>query len=149
MSQDYYLAQLNIAKTLAPLESPKLKEFVDNLDRINGIAESSPGFVWRLKDDTGNATEISAFDDPNIIVNMSVWQDIQSLKQFMFKTDHASFLMRREQWFEKPTQPTYVLWWMPKTHTPTLDEAKQKLAHLREHGDTEHAFSMRKVYAAP
>ncbi|MBE1300117.1 MAG: DUF3291 domain-containing protein [Alteromonadaceae bacterium] len=149
MSQDYYLAQLNIAKTLAPLESPKLKEFVDNLDRINGIAESSPGFVWRLKDDTGNATEISAFDDPNIIVNMSVWQDIQSLKQFMFKTDHASFLMRREQWFEKPTQPTYVLWWVPKSHTPTLDEAKQKLAHLREHGDTEHAFSMRKVYAAP
>ncbi len=142
----YHLAQLNIGKTLAPLDSPELKEFVDNLERINTIAEQSPGFIWRLKDDTGNATGISAYDDPNIIVNMSVWQDVDSLKQFMFKTDHAYFLKQRNLWFVPQKQATYVLWWVPAGHLPTLDEAKAKLDWLNSNGESPDAFSLRKPF---
>lgn len=149
MAADYHLAQLNIGKTLAPLDSPQLQEFVDNLERINAIAEATEGFVWRLQDDSGNATDISAYDDPDIIVNLSVWRDVASLKQFMFKTDHATFLQRRGEWFEKAKTATYVLWWVPAGHIPSLEEAKQRLMRLQELGDSPEAFSMRKPFAAP
>ncbi|NMP31059.1 DUF3291 domain-containing protein [Thalassotalea sp. M1531] len=140
------LAQLNIATALAPIDSPQLKDFVDNLDYINGIAEQSPGFIWRLKDETGNATDIQLFDNPQTITNMSVWQDAEALKNFMFKTDHIKFFKRKAQWFEKPTKATYVLWWIDEGHTPTLAEAKDKLAQLQQHGESEQAFSFKKLY---
>ena len=140
------LAQLNIATALAPLDSPQLAEFVDNLDRINAIAEQSPGFIWRLKDDTGNATDIQAFDNPLTIVNMSVWQDVEALKTFMFMTDHLGFMKRKAQWFEKSPQATYVLWWIDADHQPTIAEAKEKLAYLRDHGESPAAFSFKQVF---
>lgn len=138
-----HLAQLNIAKVKYPLESIEMKEFVDNLEPVNATAESSEGFVWRLKDDSGNATQIQAFDDPAIITNMSVWESIEALKNFMFRTHHVDFLRRKKEWFEKLPEDSYVLWWIPEGHRPTLQEAKERLYHLRENGDTPYAFSFK------
>ena len=140
------LAQLNIARVLAPLESPMMQEFVDNLGPINTIAENSPGYIWRLQDDSGDATSIEVFDDPLIIVNMSVWESVESLKDFMFKTHHLTFLKRKAEWFGKMQEPNHVLWWIEKGTIPTVQEAKRRLIHLREHGDSAYAFSFRNLY---
>ncbi|PTP40189.1 DUF3291 domain-containing protein [Vibrio splendidus] len=137
------LAQLNIALTKYPLDAPEIKEFVDNLELVNGIAESSEGFVWRLKDESGDATNIQAFDDPNMIVNMSVWDSVDSLKNFMFRTHHRDFMRRKGDWFHRLPEDTYVLWWIEEDHIPTLEEAIERLEHLREIGDTPYAFTFK------
>lgn len=137
------IAQLNIAKAKFPLDSNEMKEFVDNLDPINMLAEASDGFVWRLQDDNGDATSIQAFDDPSIIVNMSVWQSIDSLKDFMFRTHHREFLKRKSEWFVAMPEDTYVLWWVTTGHIPTIEEAKERLLFLRENGDSPHAFTFK------
>ncbi len=138
-----HLAQLNIATAKYDLEALEMKEFMDNLDPINAIAESSSGFVWRLQDENGDATAIQAFEDPRTIVNMSVWQSIDSLKDFMFRTHHKSFLTRKKEWFEKATEDTYVLWWIPEGTIPTIKEAIEKLNDLRENGDSPQAFTFK------
>lgn len=112
------LAQLNIALAKYPLDAPEIKEFGDNLELVNGIAESSEGFVWRLKDESGDATNIQAFDDPNMIVNMSVWDSVDSLKNFMFRTHHRDFMRRKGDWFHRLPEDTYVLWWIEETIFP-------------------------------
>lgn len=137
------LAQLNIALAKYPLDAPEIKEFVDNLELVNGIAESSEGFVWRLKDESGDATNIQAFDDPNMIVNMSVWDSVGSLKNFMFRTHHRDFMRRKGDWFHRLPEDTYVLWWIEEDHIPTLEEAIERLEHLRETGDTPYAFTFK------
>ena len=137
------LAQLNIALAKYPLDAPEIKEFVDNLELVNGIAESSEGFVWRLKDESGDATNIQAFDDPNMIVNMSVWDSVDSLKNFMFRTHHRDFMRRKGDWFHRLPEDTYVLWWIEEDHIPTLEEAIERLEHLREIGDTPYAFTFK------
>ncbi|MEZ8724277.1 DUF3291 domain-containing protein [Vibrio pomeroyi] len=137
------LAQLNIALAKYPLDAPEIKEFVDNLELVNGIAESSEGFVWRLKDESGDATNIQAFDDPNMIVNMSVWDSVDSLKNFMFCTHHRDFMRRKGDWFQRLPEDTYVLWWIEEDHIPTLEEAIERLEHLREIGDTPYAFTFK------
>ncbi|MEZ8058326.1 DUF3291 domain-containing protein [Vibrio splendidus] len=137
------LAQLNIALAKYPLDAPEIKEFVDNLELVNGIAESSEGFVWRLKDESGDATNIQAFDDPNMIVNMSVWDSVDSLKNFMFRTHHRDFMRRKGDWFHRLPEDTYVLWWIEEDHIPTLQEAIERLEHLREIGDTPYAFTFK------
>ncbi|MEZ9386751.1 DUF3291 domain-containing protein [Vibrio lentus] len=137
------LAQLNIALAKYPLDAPEIKDFVDNLDLVNGIAESSEGFVWRLKDESGDATNIKAFDDPNMIVNMSVWDSVDSLKNFMFRTHHRDFMRRKNEWFHRLAEDTYVLWWVEDDHIPSLDEAIERLDHLREVGDTPYAFTFK------
>ncbi|OBT26018.1 hypothetical protein A9266_05330 [Vibrio tasmaniensis] len=137
------LAQLNIALAKDPLDAPEIKDFVDNLDLVNGIAESSEGFVWRLKDESGDATNIKAFDDPNMIVNMSVWDSVDSLKNFMFRTHHRDFMRRKNEWFHRLAEDTYVLWWVEDEHIPSLDEAIERLDHLREVGDTPYAFTFK------
>lgn len=142
------IAQLNIAKAKYPLDAPEISDFVDNLDRINGIAEQSEGFVWRLKDDAGDATNIKLFDDPSIIVNMSVWQSIESLKQFMFKTDHRNFMRRKSEWFEPLEHANYVLWWWSDAEMPDTEQALLRLSHLRRHGETAYAFSFKKTFEA-
>ena len=106
------LAQLNIALAKYPLDAPEIKDFVDNLDLINGIAEESEGFIWRLKDDSGDATSIKLFDDPNMIVNMSIWESTDSLKNFMFRTGHRDFMRRKSEWFHRLAVDSYVLWWV-------------------------------------
>jgi uncharacterized protein YlbG (UPF0298 family) len=144
----YQLAQLNIATVLAPMDSPQLKDFADNLDRVNSIAESSLGFVWRLQDDSGNATELQYFVDPDIIVNMSVWESVQSLKDFMFKTVHIDFLKRKKEWFFSSQSATYVLWWIEKDHIPSVEEAMVRLEYLRKNQESPYAFSFKKVFSA-
>lgn len=142
------LAQLNIALAKYPLESPEISEFVDNLDAINAIAESSEGFIWRLKDESGDATNIKAFDDPKMIVNMSVWQDVDCLKNFMFRTNHRNFMRRKAQWFEKLNTDSYVLWWIADDHIPTIEEALARLAILRKDGDSPQAFTFKSNFTA-
>ncbi len=141
-----YLAQLNIGKLRYPIDHPNTQEFVENIDRINQLAEASPGFVWRLKDDTGNATSIQVFSDPMMIVNMSVWESIDSLKQFVYRSDHIQIMQKRQQWFEKYDEPFVVLWWVTEGYLLTLSDAKQKLALLTKKGATVEAFSFRKTF---
>lgn len=144
----HHLAQINVARTRAPLDSELMRDFTNALDEINALAEASPGFVWRLKEDNGNATAVRAFPDPQLIVNMSVWQDLPSLKDYVYRSMHGRFFGRRAEWFEKMTTPHLVLWWIPAGTTPTLDEAKARLQILHERGETAQAFTFRSPFAA-
>lgn len=143
----YHLAQLNIAWMKAPLASPQMADFVANLERINALAEGSPGYIWRLQDEAGDATAIRPFGD-EVLVNMSLWRDVQSLSDYVYKSAHTEMLKRRREWFERVEQAHQVLWWVPTGHRPSVDEAAERLAHLREHGATEHEFTFRHAFAA-
>jgi hypothetical protein len=147
MSQ-YRLVQLNIARMKEPLESPSMADFVANLDRINMLAEQSSGFVWGLKDESGNAAAIRPFGD-DIIVNMSVWEDVGSLSSYAFKSEHVEIMRRRREWFERMAEAFAVLWWTPKNHIPSVVEAKERLEHLRKFGATPHAFTFKDAFPAP
>lgn len=142
----YHLAQLNIGKLLHPIDHPDIAEFAENLDRINDLAETSKGFVWRLKDDSGNATDIHAFGDPLIIVNMSVWETLDDLKAFVFKSSHMEILKKRSLWFEKMPSAHMVLWWVRQGHIPTIEEARQKLDTLDKLGENPAAFTFKKTF---
>ena len=143
-----HLAQLNIAKAKYPLDSPQLQEFVDNLVPVNEIADKSEGFIWRLQDDSGDATNIQAFSDPNIIVNMSTWTSTDALKNFMFRTHHRDFLRRKSEWFENIPQDSYVLWWVSQGHVPTIAEGLQRLDYLRVNTDSPYAFTFKSNFSA-
>ncbi|MEM7312341.1 MAG: DUF3291 domain-containing protein [Planctomycetota bacterium] len=145
----YQLAQLNIARFMKPADHPDNADFVNNLDRVNAIAEKQPGFVWRLTGDGNDALDVQAFDDPNIAVNMSVWEDLDSLADFAYRNeDHLAIMRRRAEWFEK-TKVHLVLWWVEAGHVPTLDEAKDRLNALIADGPSENAFTFRSPYPAP
>jgi len=144
-----HLAQLNIALAKAPLDDPLLADFMAQLDAVNALAESTPGFVWRLKSDSGNATDIRAFDDPRMIVNMSVWDSVDALFAFTYKTAHAKVMNRRKEWFEPLPGPHMALWWIPVGTRPTVDEAKQRLDHLDTHGPTAAAFTFKVRFPPP
>lgn len=149
MNSAYHLAQINIGRLLAPMEDPRIKDFTQALPAINLLAESSDGFIWRLKDETDNATSIQAFSDPLVIVNMSVWESLEALQNYAFQSGHAQYLRRRREWFEPMQTAHLALWWIPKGHKPTLEEAKERLRHLDTHGDSEFAFTFRKTFSAP
>ncbi len=142
----WHIAQLNVATAVAPLDSPELADFVAALDGVNALAEASPGFVWRLKSDGGNATNIRASDDPNFLVNMSVWESLEALSAFVYRSVHAEVMGRRRDWFHKPGQAYQVLWWVPAGQPPALEEALNRLDHLRRHGSTAHAFTFKDRY---
>ncbi|HEU5134550.1 MAG TPA: DUF3291 domain-containing protein [Steroidobacteraceae bacterium] len=144
----YQLAQLNIAALKAPLDSPELKDFVDNLDRINALAEASPGFVWRLKGDGNDATSLRPLGD-NIIVNMSVWRDVDSLRNYVYQSAHVAILKRKREWFTRMAEAPFALWWIPEGHEPTIAEAVARLEHLRKHGATAEAFTFGEAFSAP
>lgn len=149
---DYHLAELNIGTLNHPLDAPETEEFTAALDRINDLAEASPGFIWRLKDEDGNSSSyvsLSEIDDPLVIANYSIWQDVESLKEFMYRTDHMSFLRRRTDWFSVPTEPITVCWWEPAGSIPTLDQAYQRLKHLRANGPTEVGWPLSKPFDMP
>ncbi len=135
-----HLAQLNIARLKFPIDSPEVSEFVDNLDRINALAERSDGFAWRLTDDNGNATDTPAFDDPMLITNMSVWRDAESLEHFVWNTVHKQIYRKRAEWFSVMDKQHFVMWWVDEGYQPTLEEAKRRLQHLHESGDSDFAF---------
>lgn len=123
--------------------------FVEELDPINELADTSPGFVWRLQTEEGNATSIDAFDDPLLLVNLSVWEDVASLKEFTYRSRHREPLRKRGKWFERMQEPHAVLWWIGDDHIPDVAEAKERLAYLREHGPTERAFTLNHPKQAP
>ncbi|MBP1850616.1 DUF3291 domain-containing protein [Rhizobium halophytocola] len=135
-----HLAELNIATLKYPLDDPRVAPFVDALDRVNTIAERLDGFVWRLKEESGNATDIRAFDDPMTIVNLSVWRDAEALENFVWKTVHKQFYARRAEWFSIMDKQHFVLWHVEEGHRPDMQEAKQRLEALNKHGDSDHAF---------
>lgn len=145
----YHLAQVNISRLLAPIDDPLIADFKAALDPINALAESSPGFVWRLKSDGGNATNIQAFDDELIIVNMSVWESLDALRAFAFQSAHTPFMKRRREWFSKFPTNQVALWWVPENHIPTVDEAKERLQSLDILGDTPFAFTFKTLFQAP
>jgi len=143
---NYHLAQVNIAKMLAPLDNPVMADFVANLDQINQVAEASEGFVWRLQD-YGNATSIRIYDDDFLLVNMSVWKDVDSLFQFAYKSQHIEIFKRRKEWFDKMSQMHMALWFVPNGHQPSVEEATHRLDHIRLHGETPYAFSFKKKFS--
>jgi hypothetical protein len=147
MSQ-YELAQLNIAVMKGPLESPRMADFVANLDRINALADTSPGFVWRLQTEDGDATALRPFGEW-ILVNISVWKDLAALSNFVYKSAHVEIMRRRREWFEQMSEAFVVLWWVPKGHRPTIAEAREKLELLRQHGPTPEAFNFRRAFLPP
>ncbi len=146
MSPSFHLAQINVGRILAPLDGPELKPFVDNLDRINALAEQSPGFVWRLTGEGDNATDIHAFDDPTMLMNMSVWTDLASLGAYVYRSDHIEIMRRRREFFETPTAPFMALWWVPAGTLPTIAEGVARLERLRRDGPTPHAFTFRQPF---
>lgn len=145
----YHLAQLNIGRLQAPLDSPQLEGFVAALEPINAIADRAPGFVWRLQTEDGDATSIRAFDDDMLLVNMSVWESLDALNAFVHRSDHRPVMLRRREWFERPSDAYVVLWWVPAGHTPTVEEAKERLELLRGRGPTPEAFSFNAAYPPP
>lgn len=145
---NYQLAQINIGEILAPLDSPQLKDFVDNLDRINALAEGAPGFVWRLTGDGNDATSLRPYENDRVIVNMSVWRDVAALRAFVYESAHVSIMKRRREWFAR-MKLYMVLWWVPAGHQPTVAEAVAKLDHLRVHGPSAEAFTFAEAYSAP
>jgi hypothetical protein len=145
----FQLAQLNIARLRAPLDSPELAAFVAALDPVNALADESPGFVWRLQTDEGNATSIQAFDDEMLIVNMSVWESPEALREFVYRSDHRKVLARRRAWFERMADAFLVLWWVPSGHEPTVEEAVQRLELLQDGGPSPKAFTFRSLFPAP
>ena len=144
----HHLAQLNVARPLYPLESPRMRGFVDNLERINALAERSPGFVWRLQSEAGNATAFTIFDSVTL-PNLSVWLDLPALHQFVYQSAHVEILKLRRHWFEKAAEAHSVLWWIDAGHTPTLAEAQVRLERLRADGPTPAAFTFRQPFPAP
>jgi heme-degrading monooxygenase HmoA len=144
----YELAQLNIARMKEPLESPTMADFVANLDRINALAESSPGFVWRLQTAEGDATALRPLG-ADTLVNVSVWRDVESLNQYVDSSAHVEIMRRRKEWFERMREAYVVLWWVPRGHRPPVSEAIAKLDLLRAKGPTQDAFTFRSAFLAP
>ncbi|MER7716557.1 DUF3291 domain-containing protein [Streptomyces flaveolus] len=144
----YELAQVNIARLKAPLDSPQLKDFVDGLDPVNADADSAEGFLWRLQSEAGDATDIPVLGDSWLIINMSVWRDANALTAFMYQGRHREMLARRREWFERVAEAMATLWWVPAGHRPTVAEAESRLLHLRTHGPTPYAFTLRTSFPA-
>jgi len=142
----FHLAEVNVARLVAPLDAPEIAGFVARLDEVNALAEAAPGFVWRLKDDlSDNATAIPMYDDDRIIVNMSVWESIESLRAFTYSGAHLEVYKQRRAWFSLMKEASMVMWWVPAGHRPDVAEARDRLAHLRAHGPSPHAF----LFGAP
>ena len=144
----HHLAELNIATSVADLDDPAMAGFMNALDAVNAIAERSPGFVWRLKDESGNATGIKGVGDPREIYNLSVWERAENLEFYIWNTVHRRFMHRRHQWFKPQTSPYFVMWWIEAGTVPTLEEALAKLEHLRKQGPSSHAFGWRNLQGA-
>lgn len=142
----YELAQVNIARLKYPLDSVELKGFVDALDPVNAVADRADGFIWRLRSERGNATDIPVFGDEWLIVNLSVWRDPNALKTFMFEGQHRELLRRRGEWFERVDEAMTALWWVRAGHRPTVQEAERHLSYLRENGPGTFTFTLKDTF---
>jgi heme-degrading monooxygenase HmoA len=143
-----HVAQLNIARLLAPIESPKLSGFVRRLDEVNAVADRAPGFVWRLQSESGNATDIRPWGD-DVIVNMSVWESVEALRAYVYGPEHVAVLRRRREWFSVLGQTHVVVWYVPVGHLPDLDEARERLDLLERDGPGPEAFTLRVPFPVP
>jgi heme-degrading monooxygenase HmoA len=145
----WHLAQVNIGRFRKPVEDAANADFVNALDHVNALAEAAPGFVWRLTGDGNSATDLKPFDDPNMAINMSVWESVDALAAFVYRNlDHRGVMRRRREWFEE--MPVYMaLWWIPAGSVPTVEDAKARLALLEANGPTAEAFTFRQPFAAP
>ncbi|MCK0120864.1 DUF3291 domain-containing protein [Loktanella sp. F6476L] len=143
MTQTKHLAELNVGRLVAPTDDLRVADFMNNLDRINGLGKRMPGFVWMMEGSgepgTGN-TDVKLDGDPLFVANLTVWEDYDSLKTFVYQTLHKKFMDRKAEWFEALADKHFVMWWVPAGHTPTIDEALARLDHLKQHGDSDHAF---------
>ena len=137
------MAQSNIARMRAPLDSPIMREFAEQLEPVNRIADESPGFVWRLQGYEGNATAIHAYDDPLILFNMSVWESLFALHEYTYRSAHAAVFRDRKRWFEQQDGPSYAMWWITAGELPSVEDGKQRLEHLRANGASPYAFDFR------
>jgi hypothetical protein len=145
----WHLAQVNIGRIVAPLDSAEMSGFVSRLDELNALADGSPGFVWRFQNESGNATYLRPYDDDRILFNLSVWESPEHLRQYVYGVVHAEMIRQRHQWFEKMADAFLALWWIPAGHRPTVDEAKERLVLLREHGPGDRAFTFRQSFPPP
>jgi hypothetical protein len=152
---DYVVAQVNIGRLAAPLDSIQLEDFVAGLDPVNAVADAAPGFVWRLQTEDGNATSLRAFEadaegaDGGILINMSVWESVEALGAFVYGPAHSAVLRRRREWFEKMADAYTAVWWIERGHIPTIPEAEDRVAYLRRHGPTPYAFTLRVHFPPP
>jgi hypothetical protein len=141
----YHLAQVNIARMKGPLESATMAGFVARLEEINALADRSPGFVWRLQTAAGDAAYLRPYDDDRIVVNLSMWETVNALRAFVYRSTHGEVLRQRRDWFEHFDGVFIALWWVPAGHVPSVDEAKKRLAHLQEHGPSQFAFGFKSL----
>jgi Domain of unknown function (DUF3291) len=145
----FQLAQVNVGVIKGPMVAPVMAEFAASLDRINAVADGSPGFVWRLQTEEGDATSIRPFENENLLINMSVWRDLKSLNEYVYSSAHAQVMRRRREWFERMQEAYLALWWIPAGHRPTIPEAIAKLDGLRANGPTADVFNFRQVFPPP
>ncbi|MEM9442045.1 MAG: DUF3291 domain-containing protein [Pseudomonadota bacterium] len=145
----FHLAQVNIARARFPIDDPGMADFISQLDKINALADQAPGFVWRLQDESGSATNFQPYDDPRILINIWVWKSVDALFDFVYKIEHSEVMRRRDEWFEKPNAPHMCLWWTPADERPTTFDGTTRLLHLSQYGPTASAFTFEKRFSAP
>jgi hypothetical protein len=152
---EYVVAQVNIGRLVGPLDSAQMADFVANLDPVNAVADDAPGFVWRLQTEEGNATAVRLFEqeaegaDGGVLVNMSVWESVETLAAYVYGDAHRAVLRRRREWFELMREAYTTLWWIPRGHVPTPGEAEDRIRHLRQYGPTPRAFTLRVHFPPP
>ena len=142
----FHLAQTNVARARAPMEHPQLADFVRLLEPINALADASPGFVWRLQTEEGDATALRDFGQDDMLINMSVWEDVASLRAFVYQTQHLDVFKRRTEWFHPHVDAHLAMWWIPAGSIPTVGDAEERVMHLRAHGPTSFAFTFTSVF---
>ncbi len=145
----FHIAQVNVAQAKADMESELMQGFVSRLDEINALADRADGFIWRLQEDSGSATAIRVFDDPLLLINMSVWADLEALKHYVYKSLHVELIKDREAWFNKMGESHQALWWISAGHIPSPEEARKKLEYIRKNGPSAQAFTFAKPYPMP
>jgi hypothetical protein len=146
MTAAVHLAQVNIARMRDALDSPAMAGFVARLDELNALADRSPGFVWRLQTPEGNATYLRPYDDERILFNLSVWESVEALRAYVYRSGHAEALRQRHEWFSRFEGAYLALWWVPAGHRPSIDEAKRRLAHLEQEGPSPFVFTFRRLF---
>ena len=149
METAWHLAQVNIGRLIAPPDDPRLADFFSALDRVNALAEATPGFVWRLKDETNNSMAMQPTPDPRVAINLTVWAGPDALFDFVYRSAHTPVMARRREWFERWDGAYQVLWWIEAGTVPTVEDALAKLWLLDRYGSTPHAFTFKAQFPQP